>query len=931
MTNFICASADFNRADGGSTAMVRVNYYFCGCCATCQPRYRRLVDSIYPSTAENGLVKSNMQKLTFYAISHPEKLDRIGGYLAHCLGRDIYRQRIGYVKVAVEAMSQLLFACHGSPSLNLYVESYLKMVHRLLETQLPALELLATESFVSFCKIEEDAPSYYRRYDFFISKFSALCHSNAADLKCRRQLRSAGIRGLRGVVRKTASDDLQANIWDKQHMDKIVPSLLYNMHDVDMVDDPGKKAPDLLTNEGTNGGGNEPASQEDLEETPCYLADSCLRELMGKASFGNIKYVVQPTLNHFDYHEMWTPPSFAVNCFEALMYSVQAQYSYLVIQAVIGHLDKHSNDAAEVRTGIATVLSRIVVIAANASIGPSLLEIFNSMLRHLRQSVDFQSHHPTRRTAKSEEELVEQAPGDKERAYQDLLINTMGSFANNLPDYQKVEIMVFIISKVPLETSDRLADTFLQHVLTRTLLQVATKYKTGHLATVLTSTFLEPLLKLALVDDSGVRLLVQRILHTLLDRHGNLETLHQFAGVVPLAALKKAQFNVEKCTRGDATFVQRCGRSLISMLYKAALMKHNTAQNFDAIFFTMVLLFLEVGCEMVVVDLFRLVLAWQDLLMTVDVGHQDDDDDDANDVLCNDHCFEGQKVTQFEYMISKYVFLVSELMAMPALSQHAERFLVQCEQRKLFEQTDDKIPLSVEENGTVSVDADSADLVPHVDVEHGSLVEKQTLLDALKLRDYDTTRLNRAFSFNFINAQSSVFGSDSMDGRSMSMESDSGESSDSVKLRRLSRKLEPVLVHNGVPFPPTVDGLRQVLNQPTEYWLKQEEERCKQTIEMFQKLPFNELVEMQQRNSSNLNRTVERLLANVDQPDESKRTSTPKTARSKFPELFTLDNCCGECKISTLSLHRYVIALYTAKVNTEQKIDQSVLIVPLLI
>ncbi|KRY79253.1 Protein EFR3 -like protein [Trichinella pseudospiralis] len=895
--------------------MVRVNYYFCGCCATCQPRYRRLVDSIYPSTAENGLVKSNMQKLTFYAISHPEKLDRIGGYLAHCLGRDIYRQRIGYVKVAVEAMSQLLFACHGSPSLNLYVESYLKMVHRLLETQLPALELLATESFVSFCNIEEDAPSYYRRYDFFISKFSALCHSNAADLKCRQQLRSAGIRGLRGVVRKTASDDLQANIWNEQHMDKIVPSLLYNMHDADLVDDLGKKLPDLNNESSTSGGGNEPASQEDLEETPCYLADSCLRELMGKASFGSIKYVVQPTLNHFDYHEMWTQPSFAVSCFEALIYSVQAQYSYLVIQEVIGHLDKHRNDTAEVRTGIATVLSRIVVIAANASIGPSLLEIFNSMLRHLRQSVDFQSHQPMESELLELANLVEPVPGDQERAYQDLLINTIGSFANNLPDYQKVEIMMFIISRVPLETSDRLADTFLQHVLTRTLLQVATKYKTGHLATVLTSMFLEPLLKLALVDDSGVRLLVQRILHTLLDRHGNLETLHQFAGVVPLATLKKARFTVEKCSRSDATFAQRCCKSLMSMLYRAALMKHNTAQNFDAIFFTMLLLYLEVGCEMVVVDLFRLVLAWQDLLMTVDVD-QHQDADDADDA-CNEHSFDEEK-SQFEYMISKYVFLVSELMAMPALSQHAERLLVKCEQEKLFQQTDDridlpvKIPLSTEENGTVSaVDADSADLLSDVDGEHGcAVVDKQTLLDALKLRDYDTTRLNHAFSFNFITTESSVFGSDSMDGRSMSMGSESGESSDSVKLRRSSRKLEPVLVHNGIAFPPTVDGLRQVLNQSTEYWLKQEEERCKQTIEMFQKLPFTELVEMQQRNSSNLNRTVERLLANVDQPDESKRTSTAKTTQLKFPELFMLGNCCGECKILSRCIVMRIV-LYT--------------------
>ena len=45
------------------------------------------------------------------------------------------------------------------------------------------------------------------------------------------RLRVSGLRGLQGVVRKTVSDDLQVNIWEKTHMDKIVPSLLYNMHD----------------------------------------------------------------------------------------------------------------------------------------------------------------------------------------------------------------------------------------------------------------------------------------------------------------------------------------------------------------------------------------------------------------------------------------------------------------------------------------------------------------------------------------------------------------------------------------------------------------------------------------------------------------------------------------------------------------------------
>lgn len=44
---------------------------------------------------KDGLVKSDMEKLTFYAVSAPEKLDRIGAYLAERLSRDVVRHRYG--------------------------------------------------------------------------------------------------------------------------------------------------------------------------------------------------------------------------------------------------------------------------------------------------------------------------------------------------------------------------------------------------------------------------------------------------------------------------------------------------------------------------------------------------------------------------------------------------------------------------------------------------------------------------------------------------------------------------------------------------------------------------------------------------------------------------------------------------------------------
>lgn len=35
--------------------------------------------------------------------------------------------------------------------------------------------------FVKFANIEEDTPSYHRSYDFFVSRFSEMCHSDHED------------------------------------------------------------------------------------------------------------------------------------------------------------------------------------------------------------------------------------------------------------------------------------------------------------------------------------------------------------------------------------------------------------------------------------------------------------------------------------------------------------------------------------------------------------------------------------------------------------------------------------------------------------------------------------------------------------------------------------------------------------------------------
>ncbi|KAK1876319.1 Protein EFR3 like B, partial [Dissostichus eleginoides] len=181
-----------------------------------------------------------------------------------------------------------------------------------------------------FANIEEDTPSYHRSYDFFVSRFSEMCHT--------------------------------------EHEDK------------------------------------------DLQD----------KELLGRAAYGHINNAIKPVLMHLDSHSLWEGRSFAVRCFQIIMYS---------IQQLLGHLDAHSRSPASVRAGIVEVLSEAAVIEATGS---------------LRQSVDYQLtgylDPPGRQRTSSLEE----------KTLQDAVIKTIGSFANTLPVYQRSEVMLFIMGKIPV-------------------------------------------------------------------------------------------------------------------------------------------------------------------------------------------------------------------------------------------------------------------------------------------------------------------------------------------------------------------------------------------------------------------------------------------------------------------------------------------------
>uniref|UniRef100_A0A671N493 Protein EFR3 homolog B-like n=1 Tax=Sinocyclocheilus anshuiensis TaxID=1608454 RepID=A0A671N493_9TELE len=521
----------------------------CGCCGALRPRYKRLVDNIFPEDPEDGLVKANMEKLTFYALSAPEKLDRIGAYLSERLSRDVARHRYGYVCIAMEALDQLLMACHCQ-SINLFVESFLKMVRKLLEADKPNLQILGTNSFVKFANIEEDTPSYHRSYDFFVSRFSEMCHSNYEDPDIRTKIRMAGIKGLQGVVRKTVNDELQANIWDPQHMDKIVPSLLFN----------------LQSGEGTESRSPSPLQASEKErESPAKLTERCFRELLGRAAYGNIKNAVTPVLMHLDNHSLWEGKTFAVRCFKIIMYSIQSQHSHLVIQQLLGHVDANSKSSATVRAGIVEVLLEAAGIAASGSVGPTVLEVFNTLLRHLRLSVDYEltgSYNCTNIGTKIIKE-------HEERQLQEAVIRTIGSFANTLPTYQRSEVMLFIMGKIPIPG-----------------IHAVEVLETGKLST---------------------------YLMFLIDRHNNLP---KFSTIFIISDISVLKLKVDKCSRQDNLFMKKHAQHLYRHIYLCSKEQSSVQPHFEKLYSLLALISMELANEEVVVDLIRVALALQDLALS---------------------------------------------------------------------------------------------------------------------------------------------------------------------------------------------------------------------------------------------------------------------------------------------------------------------------
>ncbi|CAF0825293.1 unnamed protein product [Rotaria sordida] len=644
------------------------NCFCCGCYLV--PRYKRLVNNVFPANPQHGLDKNNLERLRFYAVLKPEKLDKSFRYMSEKVARYLRHRNKPYVILGIKAMNDTMKSCYQQ--LNTFVDHYLDALRLVLEEK-NDLELTehAVSSFESFCEIREEAPNYQRNYEFFVDRFTELCHNNSDNNKTK--FRCLGLRGHHALIRKTANDELQNDVW--KHMDKIVPSIVFNME----VRDQDRQSNRITSTSSQDNLGVTTAPEQieliergsnTTNDNPAILAEIVLRDLFCRAHLNNITACVQPILIHLDNHAKWIPVDFPKYIFSEIMNSIKHHNSYLIIELLLGHLEKHfhQQDTANIKTSIMNVIQDCMVFAAaNTGAGSTMFTGILRLLKFLRKSFQIQCSSNGNSLTNNQDE----------HEFQTAVINGIGNFAEKLPDFQMMEIMQFIITSLATlnqgyeETTNDSKDATLklQLLLLKTVKKVAATYQTVHRRETSTQTtfphqLFDPLLKMLSAPEPEVRLIVLEILQPLVDRRQYADKLHKIKLPKDISQLELP--TETKANRlFDIAFMKKFGRQFLSQLYQCILMDNNTKDIYHAIYCLMNLVTLEAVDKDVLVDVIHFCFEIQSKITKMS---------DSNGNL---HQSSQRKLSRINHnsihaLIAAYFNLMSKLNGIRAFSHHVD-------------------------------------------------------------------------------------------------------------------------------------------------------------------------------------------------------------------------------------------------------------------
>ncbi|GAA6085708.1 protein EFR3 homolog B isoform X1, partial [Tachysurus ichikawai] len=246
------------------------------------------------------------------------------------------------------------------------------------------------------------------------------------------------------------------------------------------------------------------------------------------------------------------------------------------------------------------------------------------------------------------------------------------SFASTLPTYQRSEVMLFIMGKIPIPGmqltlpptgSGPEGDRMIQVKLLKSLRQVTCGFQSTNMLTALPSSFLDPLLSFALLEDAQIRLLVLEILVSLIDRHDNLPKLSTIRIIADISVLK---LRMEKCSRQDNLFMKKHAQHLYRHIYLSCKEQSSTQPHFEMLYSLLALISMELANEEVVVDLIRLALALQDL------------------ALVSEEMLPVYNRCAVHALTAAYLNLICQLTTLPTFCQHVHEVIEMRQKEALF-------------------------------------------------------------------------------------------------------------------------------------------------------------------------------------------------------------------------------------------------------
>ncbi|CAF1281862.1 unnamed protein product [Adineta ricciae] len=571
----------------------------CFCCGRhLVPRYKRLVNNIFSQNPQHSPDKNNLERLRFYAVHKPEKLDKSFRYMSEKITRYLRHRNRPYVILGITAMTDTMKSCYQQ--LNTFIDWYLVTLHSVLEER---NDLELTEhvivSFEAFCEIRIEAPNYQRDYEFFVDRFTQLCHNNFPQDEIK--FRYLGLRGHQALIRKTASDDLHNNIW--VHMNQIVPSILFNMErrNVHQTQESANQTTTVSDDHAIIA--TDKITKDDLSS----LADTILRDLFSRTHMNNMSACFHPILTYLDDHNQWTPVDFPLYIFSAIMVSIKNHNSYIIVDLLLNHLEKKETE--HVRTPIMNVIHQCLVFAATNNEARST--IFTGVSRLLRcleksfytgsklseASVDFQH----------------------EKNFQNAIIDGIRDFTEKLPDFQMIEIMHnILISLLPLnykykEQTKRIRDANIQFqlLLLETIQKLVVTYQSiQNDETTFPHQLFDPLLKLMRIPTAEIRWFVLQIFVSLIDKRHYAHKLRKIR-----ISKDIAQLNLPAMTKPtqlvDISFMKKYGSQFLSQLYDCLLMDNNTKDIFYTIHCLMSLIIFEDDDKDILVDMIHFCIEIQ--------------------------------------------------------------------------------------------------------------------------------------------------------------------------------------------------------------------------------------------------------------------------------------------------------------------------------